>query len=549
MNFLTDEILKGTDWRALERAVARVISHCGWKAVRVVGRSGDAGGDVIGVRNENGTESVYVIQVKAVIGDNYVGPGAIQQVVDALPAYNGTVAIVATNGTFTKTAYQRRDELLNQGYIVRLWNGKALRDLLAQWPEISWAYNSLRDYQLEISKSCYSVFQKGGNRAQFVLATGLGKTTIAADIVLKLRSEGLRKALVLCHSQDLALQLEQSFWKQIPKSIPTRVFFNGEPPKPYDGINFGLYQTLYQYLNSITPETFDLVVVDEAHHAFAYGFRSCIDRLRPKFLLGMTATPWRGDNCSIDEIFGKPLAQVSIVDGMRMGFLTEVDYRLFCDNINWDTVPKLTKGELTIRDLNRSLFLPQRDDAVISKIKDIASSIKNPRIMIFCASIEHGKRFAELLTLNGINCRGLSGIDKLSRNRHLMEFTAGQVQAVTAVDVLNEGIDVPDVNVLVFLRCTHSRRIFIQQLGRGLRLSDGKTKVVALDFVADIRRIAELLDMNKQARIPKTGAKQVYFKDGLVSFDDKKAKTFFEEWLADIASLSEEDDSAKLAFP
>jgi superfamily II DNA or RNA helicase len=331
--------------------------------------------------------------------------------------------------------------------------------------------------------------------------------------------------------------------------MPTRVFFSGAPPKPYEGINFGLYQTLYQYLNSITASEFEVVIVDEAHHSLAHGFRTCVERLQPKYLLGMTATPWRSDDQSMDELFGKPIAEVSIVDGMKMGFLAKVDYRMYCDNIDWDAIPKLTRGQMSIRDLNRRLFVPQRDDALIAEIRRVASTLQSPRIIVFCASIEHSNRFAELMSLAGISCRALSGVDKITRNRHLMEFTAGKITAVTAVDVLNEGIDVPDANLLVFLRCTHSRRIFIQQLGRGLRINDRKKSVLVLDFVADIRRIAEVLEMDAEARAPKQGIQRVYFKDGIVTFNDQKSHTFFAEWVADIASLSGEDDSAVLKFP
>lgn len=166
--------------------------------------------------------------------------------------------------------------------------------------------------------------------------------------------------LVLCHSVDLAFQLQQSFWSQISKRIPTRLFMDGEPPVPIDGINFGLYQTLYGYLGGVDPDAFDLIIVDEAHHALANAFSSCIERLIPKLLVGMTATPWRGDSASIESVFGEPIAQISIIDGMRMGYLAKVDYRLMCDNIDWNEIPKLAHKSLSIRDLNKNYFASTR---------------------------------------------------------------------------------------------------------------------------------------------------------------------------------------------
>lgn len=557
MNFLTDEILKGTDWRAVERAIARIMSHCGWSSVRVVGRRGDGGGDVIGIRQVSGRKAVFVVQVKSVMGQNYIGPSAIQEAVNALPLYGGEIAVVATNGDFRQTAYKRRDELRAAGYDVRLWNGTFLQELLARWPARSQDYRQPRPYQSGIVERSLEKYSAGGSRVQFVVATGLGKTVIASEILSNLFGKGLNSALVLCHSQELALQLEQSFWSQIDKSIPTRVFFEGSLPKAYEGINFGLYQTFSNRLSGVEETDYDVVIVDEAHHAMAYGFRRCLEYLQPRLLVGMTATPWRGDGVSIDGIFGPPVAQVSLVDGMKMGYLAQADYRIYSDTMDWDDVTRSTHGRMNIRDLNKRLFIPQRDEAIVEELVKQASSVRDPRVIIFCASIEHCKRFAEMLTVaTNLSCRQLSGLDRVERNRALMDFASGRVQAVTAVDVLNEGIDVPDVNILVFLRSTHSRRIFVQQLGRGLRPSIGKDKLLVLDFVTDIRRIAEVIEMDQEAQKPmlsfqpRRGEKMVtYFKNGLVTFMNKGAIPFTQQWLQDVADLEDTEDVQFLKFP
>lgn len=551
MSFLADEILKGTDWRAVERAVARVMTHCGWDSVRIVGGSGDGGGDVVGLRRESDRIRVYVVQVKAVMGDHYVGPGAIQEAVDALAIYGGDVAVVATNGDFTRSAYTRREDLKAAGFDVRLWNGKFLQDLLSKWPEEGASKRSTRPYQSEIvdlSISRYDSAKK--DRVQFVVATGLGKTLIAAEIVNRLFQKGLKRALVLCHAQELAMQLEQAFWNQIGKTVPTRVFFDGDPPKPHDGVDFGLYQTFGGYLSGIETADYDVVVVDEAHHAFAQGFRRCLTHLKPKLLVGMTATPWRGDGENIEAIFGPPIAQVSLVDGMAMGYLAQVEYHIYCDTIDWKTIPAVAQGAVSIRDLNKRLFLPQRDEAVISELIKTLKRVKNPRVIVFCASIEHCRRFASLLNSSaGLTCKAISGLDRVERNRALVDFAAGRIQAVTAVDILNEGIDVPDVNILIFLRSTHSRRIFVQQLGRGLRLSPDKDRLVVMDFVTDIRRLADVIEMDAEARAPKTKGQSVYFRDGIVAFENRGALPFVQQWIKDVADLGESEDSRTLKFP
>jgi superfamily II DNA or RNA helicase len=131
----------------------------------------------------------------------------------------------------------------------------------------------------------------------------------------------------------------------------------------------------------------------------------------------------------------------------------------------------------------------------------------------------------------------------------LLAFTAGTYQAVSAVDVMNEGIDIPDVNILVFLRATHSRRIFVQQLGRGLRLSEGKDKVIVLDFVSDIRRMADMIDMNREGKTKGAEKEIVYLREGFVSFSDARMESFVNMWLEDIADLGGSDDETKLTFP
>lgn len=549
MSFLTDDILKGTDWRALERAVARLMSHSGWRDVAIIGRSGDMGADIVGVRDSSGIPRSWVVQVKAVMGGGYVGRKGLEEVIQAQSIYGAHIAALATNGDFNPSVHKRKDALGKAGFEVKLWNGTFLKDLLKRWPEKHHLNRPLREYQSKIADKASLIFDDNGRRVQYVVATGLGKTVIAGEIASRLWDRGCRKILVLCHAQDLALQLEMGFWPQLGKSVPTRYFFDGTPPLIYEGVNFGLYQSLIGYLSGIEPGSFDVVIVDEAHHALSHGFRKCVEHLAPRFLIGMTATPWRGDGGSIDDLFGEPIARISLVDGMAMGFLSQVDYRLYCDNIDWSAVPALSRERLSIRDLNKRLFLPQRDEAVISEIFRVADEIKNPRIAIFSPSIEHSKRFAEMLTARGLFCESLSISDRVERRKRLLAFAGGKLTAVTAVDVMNEGIDVPDVNILVFLRATHSRRIFVQQLGRGLRLAPDKNKVVVLDFVSDIRRMAEVAELGHEARKRGKKHESLFLGDSIVSFSDPEGQRFIETWLADVTDLSEAGDTEKLKFP
>lgn len=549
MNFYTDDISNGYNWKGLERAIARMMEHIGWRDINVIGGAGDKGGDVLATRAEGNEIKSWVVQAKAVTGDRYIGPQALNEAINALSFYGTNVAAVATNGEFTKTARQRQAQLAVNGYSLKLWNGTFLKSLIEQMPSNHANYRELRPYQDSIVQKVISSYDEGNRRAFYIVATGLGKTVIAATIARKLWERGCHRILVLCHATDLALQLEQGFWPQITKEVPTSVFFDGIPPRDTEGISFGLYQSLYGYLPGIDPNQFDVVIVDEAHHALAHGFRTCLEHLKPRFLVGMTATPWRGDGQSLTSIFGEPVSKISLVDGMSMGYLSKVDYRILCDNVDWENMRNMSEQNFSIRDLNKRLFLPQRDEAVISELKKSMLEVKNPRIAIFSPSIEHSNRFADMLSASGIPCAALSKVDKAERRRRLLAFASGEYQAVCAVDVMNEGIDIPDVNILVFLRATHSRRIFVQQLGRGLRLSAGKEKVIVLDFVSDIRRMAEMVDMNNEAKAKGAEREVVYLRDGFVSFSDARVETFVNMWLEDVADLSGSDDEVKLKFP
>lgn len=549
MTFYTDKISQGYDWSGLERSIARLMGHIGWKNVEVIGGSGDMGGDVLATRNDGKGTSSWVVQSKSVSGNRYIGPAAINEAINAMSIYDTNVAVVATNGEFTKTARTRQVDLMAHGYPVKLWNGAFLRGLIDKMPVEHAGFRNLRPYQDNIVKRVIKLYDSGQRRAFYIVATGLGKTVIAATIARKLWQRGCRRILVLCHATDLALQLEQGFWPQIGKEVPTSVFFAGLPPHDSEGISFGLYQSLRGYLPGIEPDRFDAVIVDEAHHALAHGFRMCIEHLRPRFLVGMTATPWRGDGQNLSTIFGEPVVRVSLVDGMAMGFLSQVDYRILCDNVDWDNMQKISKKKLSIRDLNKRLFLPQRDEAVVSKLKRTVKEVHNPKIAVFSPSIEHCERFSAMLSAAGIPCTALSGTDKVERRRRLLAFASGDYKAACAVDVMNEGIDIPDVNILVFLRATHSRRIFVQQLGRGLRLSEGKDKVIVLDFVSDIRRMAEMIEMNNEGKEKGREHEVIYLKNGFVSFSDARTERFVNAWLEDVADLSGSDDEVKLTFP
>ena len=237
---------------------------------------------------------------------------------------------------------------------------------------------------------------------------------------------------------------------------------------------------------------------------------------------------------------------------MRLGYLSEVRYRLYADSIDWDFVRSASEHGYSIKDLNARLFLPERDESVREQLMAVWERTPRPRAIVFCRTVEHAERMAALLG-EVPQWRGAlavhAGLDRRERQARLMRFRSGQTPILTAVDILNEGVDVPDVNILCFARVTHSRRIFVQQLGRGLRLRAGKTHVEVLDFVSDIRRVAAILNIRQQIAEDELEILQLAQRGTSFEFADQRAESLMREWIKDAASLETALDESRLQFP
>jgi superfamily II DNA or RNA helicase len=279
------------------------------------------------------------------------------------------------------------------------------------------------------------------------------------------------------------------------------------------------------------------------------------------FLLGMTATPFRRDQRNLSDLFGHPTATLDLIEGMRRGFLANVDYRLHTDNIDWTRLRALNGSSFSPANINKTLFIQEWDDAVVHELQQVWGQVDKPRAIVFCGTIEHA-----IMTRDRINSLSFCRAEALysqsdgrllpasERSRLLCDFQDGRCQVICAVDILNEGIDVPDVNIIVFQRVTHSRRIFVQQLGRGLRIAPGKESVIVLDFVSDIRRFAAGLEMQRSLNVAEPGAvcarigHKVRF--ARRSAEDIQAQRFITEWLSDAGELQDcPDEVATLRFP
>lgn len=345
---------------------------------------------------------------------------------------------------------------------------------------------TLYPYQAECLNILQGIREKGLKRALIVMASGLGKTVTMAFDAKQWKDQNEGRVLLLCHNNDILYQARTTF-QAVNGSDHSYGYFHGEEKNFHEvDFLFASFQTMELHREMFRPNEFDYIIVDEGHHSQAETFRSTIEYFQPQFLLGATATPDRLDELNIREIFGEEVYFLPLEEALARGLVTPVDYRLLTDEIQIAKVIETENGPVGISHLNRRIFIPQRDDEIAKIILQHTSSIESPRVMIFCNSIKHCEHLSQFLP-NSFAIH--SKVPERERAVKLELFRQGVVGTILTVNAFNEGVDIPQANVVVFLRSTTSRAIFLQQLGRGLRKSEGKDKVVALDFVANCERI------------------------------------------------------------
>lgn len=541
--FLDERRLLTGPWQAFERDVARALIAAGFGDVRIIGGAGDRGGDVLAVKDGK----VWVVQCK----HTTLAPPpkeAIAEVVAAGRFYEADRMVVACSRPPGPAFIQEKDRQARLGLKVDVLGPLELRTLLNKVPEYAPVRRDLREYQRDAVASFREALLDVG-RGQVVLATGLGKTVVMAELVADLYRDGLipgGRILVLADKRELIKQLVIGFWNQLPKWVPTHVLSGDEEPTFWDGITFATVQSIASRKDKLPA--FGLVLVDEAHHIGAPTFRDAIEAITPPMLGGVTATPWRGDGVDIDQILGQPLVRIGIAEGLRKKFLAEVDYRLLADNIDWNLVQERSLHRYSLGQLNKHLIIPTRDDEAAKQVAEVFKNEGRRGGIIFSSGIEHAQQFAGRLRSYGLRAESISSYqDARERDKLMARFRKGEIDIMTSVDLFNEGVDVPDVDLVAFMRVTHSRRIFVQQIGRGLRTSPKKDKVIVLDFVSDLRRLAEVVELEKAAK--GGDVEQLPMGPNIVRFREASAGNFMVEWLKDQADHMLREGDGNLEVP
>lgn len=344
--------------------------------------------------------------------------------------------------------------------------------------------------QSEALKALEQTRLNGHNKGVVIAATGTGKTYLSAFDVQKF---GARKLLFLAHRDEILENAKQTFIS-IFNNASSCGKLSGESKEIDKPFLFSTVQSLSrdETLKQFSVDYFDYIVVDEFHHAQASTYRKVIDYFKPKFLLGLTATPDRMDGRDVLELCDNNVVyEIRLRDALKEGLLTPFRYFGLSDpTVNYDEV-SVRNGQYVEEELVRVLNTHERVGYVLDMIKKFGHDGDQLKALGFCATIEHAKYMSEQFNKHGIVAGYLTGENSSQERQDKISRLASDkdpLQIIFTVNIFNEGVDIPAVNMVLFLRPTESATIFIQQLGRGLRKMPGKEYVTVLDFIGNFNK-------------------------------------------------------------
>ncbi len=318
---------------------------------------------------------------------------------------------------------------------------------------------------------------QGFRRGLVVMATGLGKTLLAA---FDSNRPDFQRVLFIAHREEILRQSRDAFRQVRPDG--RFGFFVGADKDPEADVVFASIQTLHRHLHRFGSDRFDYVVVDEFHHAAAPTYRRAIESFRPKFLLGLTATPDRFDGADLLALCGNNLVfECDLVEGIRQERLVPFRYWGIRDVADYAPIP-WRNGRFDPDKLAEAIETTQRAEQALAEWREKASG----PTLAFCTTVAHAEFMAEFFNQRGVRSVAVhSGPHSAPRQSAVEDLRNKSIQVLFAVDVFNEGVDVPEIGTVLMLRPTDSPVIFLQQLGRGLRLSEEKAVLQVIDFVGN----------------------------------------------------------------
>ncbi|MET7382495.1 DUF3427 domain-containing protein [Streptomyces sp. NPDC005526] len=334
---------------------------------------------------------------------------------------------------------------------------------------------------------------RGRHRNLLVAATGTGKTVMAALDYRSLcgsREGGRPRLLFVAHRKEILRQSLRTYREVLDDASFGELLHAGMEPRAWDHVFASVQSLNVQRLEQLARDHFDVIVIDEFHHATAATYRRVIDHFGPQELLGLTATPERMDGRNVqDEFFeGRIAAEMRLWEALENDLLCPFHYFGIPDgtdltNLGWQ------KGSYADQDLG-NLYTGNHARAriVVKQIRDKVSRPGAMRALGFCVTKAHSRFMADFFRAAGFQAMALDSDSPADvRARALSDLREGKLQVIFSVDLFNEGLDIPDVDTLLLLRPTNSATVFLQQLGRGLRRTETKPVLTVLDFIGQHR--------------------------------------------------------------
>ncbi|MCL1948532.1 MAG: DEAD/DEAH box helicase family protein [Turicibacter sp.] len=389
-------------------------------------------------------------------------------------------------------------------------------------------------YQLEISprfaqipalEQLENTLEEGYNKAMVVMATGLGKTYLAGFFAKK-----FKRILFIAHLEEILVQAQKSF-RLVIKDKSSGIY-NGRMKEGEADVVFASIQTLSRkrHLENFALNDFDLIIVDEFHHASANTYQKVLEYFKPQFLLGITATPDRNDFRDIYSICdGNVAYRIDFLEAIQRGWLSPFEYFGVHDDTDYSQIRWIGN-----RYDAEELAQVQLKEDLAFKILKAWEKHKKTRTIVFCSSIRQATFLSRFFSENGYRTVALHSQSRdISRDTAISDLGDGNLDAIFTVDLLNEGVDIPTVDTLLFVRPTESLTIFTQQIGRGLRLHQSKEKCVVIDLIANYRNAdikMGLLNVSTLALGKKTG-QPLLLPGGITINFELKARQLLEELL------------------
>lgn len=497
-NFRDVDLLGDKDF---EFFVKDLLEKSGWTdaVITEVGKEykyGDGGVDIFAYK----AGRKFAIEVKQRNLQSNVDVKALNQLVTGARLANVNYMILVTNSYFTSEVQVRAlrlgVELIDRDGLKSLWvqkHSEIGRDIKP------------RKYQTQIIQEAVNQYNTGKNKILIEMATGLGKTYTVALLIKELTKNISQRPRIMfvAHQIEILLQSVTAFKNVFGVgSYSFSACFSGSFPEETDFV-FASFDTLYGQLDDLKKETFDYIIVDEAHHTPAKTYSEVIKNFSPKLLIGLTATPYRSDEKSVTDFFGGKdghIGKYDLVWGLKHKKLAFPKYLVLLDDLDQSKIDQLGSG-LSVSDLDKRLFLHKKDEEVVKIIETTVrkKNIENVKGIVFCRNIRHLKHLLGFFEMGTATCVH-SKMNDLERRENIRNFREGDYKFILVCDLFNEGIDIPETNLLIFMRYTGSRTIWLQQLGRGLRKTPNKEYVHVLDFVGSLERLNEVKALSKAVK-------------------------------------------------